>query len=482
LYWSICVCTQLLPHWTKPWAQVAAHWPPEQTGVAPLQMRPQTPQLFGSYSSTVQTPSQAVCWMPQLAQTPLAQTWLNGQMWPHVPQLSTSLARFSQKPLQLDSPAAQQMPVVLPVGMAQLPLAQLPLAVQAPPAATPEQTPAVQVPPVPQTLPHPPQFAASVCVFTHAVPQSVEVGAVQVMPHVPDVQVGVPVPAVGPGQTVPQAPQLVALVVVSVQVPAQFVLAPGAAGQQIDGPPGVLDAAQLPLAHCDGAVQIEPFASFVQAPAVHVAPAGQTLPQAPQLLVLVVWSTHVPPQFSWPVGQQMLPVGPVPVFGVHVSPVMQVAPGLHGEPVGTLPQTPPAQVELAGQTLPQLPQLLLSVAVFTHAVPHSVPVGAVHVMPQTGGVPEHVVVPVPAVGPGHGVHDVPQLLTEVLETHVPEQLCWPAGQLRPQTPPVQLAVPPSGGQTWPQAPQLLTSLLSVEQTPPQSTVPCGQEPVPQTPL
>jgi hypothetical protein len=38
-------------------------------------------------------------------------------------------------------------------------------------------------------------------VLTQAVPHSVAVGAVQVMLHVPDVQVGVPVPAVGPGQT-----------------------------------------------------------------------------------------------------------------------------------------------------------------------------------------------------------------------------------------------------------------------------------------
>jgi hypothetical protein len=81
------------------------------------------------------------------------------------------------------------------------------------------------------------------------------------------------------------------------------------------------------------------------------------------------------------------------------------------------------------------------------------------VMPQD--VPSHVALPFD--GTGQAVHDVvPQLLVEVLLTHEPEHLCWPDEQAHtPAThdPLLQLV---------PQAPQLLGSVCSSTQAPPQA--------------
>jgi hypothetical protein len=73
--------------------------------------------------------------------------------------------------------------------------------------------------------------------------------------------------------------------------------------------------------------------------AEHVAPTAQALPQAPQLLALVVVSTHCPLHSVCPVGHAQLP----------------------------LPQVCPL-----AQTLPQAPQLLASLLVFTQALPQKV--------------------------------------------------------------------------------------------------------------
>jgi hypothetical protein len=76
--------------------------------------------------------------------------------------------------------------------------------------------------------------------------------------------------------------------------------------------------------------QVSPNAAVQQAPWQQVLPAeeGQTLPQAPQLLVLVLRSTQEPLQRVWPVGQ---------------------------------PHTPFVQLCPLGHKLPQAPQLVASV-------------------------------------------------------------------------------------------------------------------------
>jgi len=81
---------------------------------------------------------------------------------------------------------------------------------------------------------------------------------------------------------------------------------------------------------------------------------GQTLPHAPQLLVLVFRLMHAP----------LHPVRPDP----------QHTPRLH--------------VFCPVHLLPQLPQLLLSVCSLTHAPPHTFGVGLKQAMPQLP--PEHV--------------------------------------------------------------------------------------------
>src|SRR6266545_3129734 len=71
-----------------------------------------------------------------------------------------------------------------------------------------------------------------------------------------------------------------------------------------------------------------------QAPELHVCPAGQARPQAPQLAASVWRSTHAAPHLSWPAGQT---------------------------------QWPAAQLWAAPQAVPQAPQFARSVARSTQA-------------------------------------------------------------------------------------------------------------------
>jgi hypothetical protein len=77
------------------------------------------------------------------------------------------------------------------------------------------------------------------------------------------------------------------------------------------------------------------------------------------------------------------------------------------------PHFPAEQVAPAGELQGTLhpPQLLLSVCVFTHVVPHRFGVGDAQLIPQLA--PLHVPEPVPAVGPGHAFPHMPQLLLSV---------------------------------------------------------------------
>jgi hypothetical protein len=193
---------------------------------------------------------------------------------------------------------------------------------------------------------------------------------------------------------------------------------------------------------------------------LHVWPAPHLMPQPPQSLSLFCRLTHTPLQFVVPLGQQ----------------------------------TPVWHVEPAAQTFVQVPQWLASVVRFTqvslqfvrpplhaHAPPEHVP--PVHTwphvlqfvadvrrfvsqpvlaflsqsskltlqVPMAHAPPAHAAVAFASAA--HAVHEVPQLLTDVLLEHVPLQSCCPDGQ--PQTPPVHVLPPVH---LVPQPPQLFASL------------------------
>jgi hypothetical protein len=114
------------------------------------------------------------------------------------------------------------------------------------------QSPATQVWPAAQVLPHAPQFATSACVSTHEAPQTVPPPG---QTHA-EASHDVPWP-----QTTPQPPQLVGSVSVLMHAPPH---------------------AEVPAGHW-------------HAPPAHVAPAGQALSQPPQSVVLVSVSTHDAP-------------------------------------------------------------------------------------------------------------------------------------------------------------------------------------------
>lgn len=78
-----------------------------------------------------------------------------------------------------------------------------------------------------------------------------------------------------------------------------------------------------------------------------------------------------------------------------------------------LPEHTAAPLAGTGHTMPQPPQLFLSLVVSTQVVPHFVGVGDVQLMPQT--LELQVAVPVPAVGPGHTLVQLPQWLGSVLK-------------------------------------------------------------------
>jgi hypothetical protein len=107
-----------------------------------------------------------------------------------------------------------------------------------------------------------------------------------------------------------------------------------------------------------------------------------------------------------------------------------------------------------GQTLPQLPQLLLSVWRLRQVVPQSVCPAVVQV--QTPLLQE---VPV-----GQVVPQVPQWVLEVLVlTQAPLQFCCPLGQAHT---PLEQLIPL--GQVLPQLPQLLLSVCRLRQFEPHS--------------
>jgi hypothetical protein len=106
-------------------------------------------------------------------------------------------------------------------------------------------------------------------------------------------------------------------------------------------------------------------------------------------------------------------------------------------------QTPATQLnpDAHANAMPQPPQLLLSVIVFTHALPQSVGNELLLQELVQPGAPLQVTVPL--VGATQGAHVVPHDVREVelSLTHIPLQSCMPAGQVQVELwqtfPPVQ---------------------------------------------
>jgi hypothetical protein len=134
------------------------------------------------------------------------------------------------------------------------------------------QWPPLHVCPVLHVVPHPPQFASSVDSFTHAVPHA-ESPAPQARAQLSPLQLGAPLPLVGPGQSVPH------------RVPQSF----GSVSDTHD--------ALAPLPHrCWPALHVKPQTPPGLQVGVPPVTPGQTFVQLPQWLGSVTSFTHVLPQ------------------------------------------------------------------------------------------------------------------------------------------------------------------------------------------
>jgi hypothetical protein len=416
---------------TGPPLQVAVQLPAEQ--FSPVgQALPQKPQFWGSLVVSEQPDGQQL-WLgaqdgPPLqvgpAHMPITQESPSGQTLPQEPQFSKSLEVSEQ-------PDAQHTWTPVQTGPPWQELTQ-PLLTHEPPGA--------------QAKPQAPQLPGSLVVSVQPAPQHCS-GAVQAGPpwqepmHIPFTQ---PAPA---GHTRPQKPQLLGSVPRSTQLLEQLV-------RPFEQPPPMHSP--------------PPELVMQQAPLVQVHPAGQTTPQALQLLSSLLGSTQVVPAL-----QQRSPLG---------QPVL-----LHGRPW----QTPLAQLPPPGQTLPQVPQLFGSVLVSTSQPSETTP--SQSAKPGTQEVIWQLAARQPAVPSGtvdgQKLPQLPQLLGSavVLAQRAPQQVCplgQPAGPQGPTHSPPEQASP--AGQTFPQAPQfwgslpVLTSQPS-ETTPSQSAKPITQPPRAQAP-
>jgi hypothetical protein len=211
------------------------------------------------------------------------------QTVPQLPQLLTSLPVFTSQPLAV-------WPSQFLYGALQEAMPQ-----------TLDEQPAVPFGGVAQTVPQAPQLATLVAVFTsHPSPaaalQSPKPALQEEMPQAPPVQAGVPLAT---EQATLQAPQWARVVLVSVSHPLEAVASqsPKPALQEAmpQAPPA---QAGVPLAAEQTVPQVPQLLALVwvltQALAQHVPPAPQAVPQAPQLASSRVRSTHAPLQQATP--------------------------------------------------------------------------------------------------------------------------------------------------------------------------------------
>jgi hypothetical protein len=183
-------------------------------------------------------------------------------------------------------------------------------------------------------------------------------------------------------------------------------------------------------------------AAHTHAPAVHVWPAAQAVPQAPQFIALLCSSTHV---------------------GAGAIGAQSVCPAAHMGRAEA--QRPAMQLCPAAQAVPHAPQLAGSESSVAQPIPQRVwPMGHI-------AVPVHI--PAPHVWPIAQVRpQAPQFkLSVAVSTHVPLQFVCPAGHIiieLPQRPAVQTW---PAEQTVPHAPQFIVSVCVLVQTPLQRVSP-----------
>ena len=368
------------------------------------------PPLVGAAEHVAQAPMQSMVPAGQLPHWPPVQLAPVGQAVAHAPQLLALVIVLTHTPEQLSGSAelvqapthVAPMHMVPPLVGAAEHVAQAPMQSMVPAGQLPHWPP-VQLAPVGQAVAHAPQLLALVIVLTHTPEQlSGSAELVQAPTHVAPMHM-VP-PLVGAAEHVAQAPMQ-----------------------------SMVPAGQLP-----------------HWPPVQLAPVGQAVAHAPQLLALVIVLTHTPEQLS---GSAELVQAPT-----HVAP-MQMVPPLVGAaphvthafmqsmvPAGQLPHRPPVQLAPVGQAVPHAPQLFGLVISFTHT-PLQLFGRAELVQAPTHAAPMHMLPPLV----GAAAHVTQEFMQSMV----------PAGQL-PHWPPVQLA---PVGQAVPHPPQLLGSLVSFTQTP-----------------
>jgi hypothetical protein len=211
-----------------------------------------------------------------------------------------------------------------------------------------------------------------------------------------------------------------------------------------------------------------------QVPALQVAPAAQTVSQAPQCDSSVFRFTQAPPQSASPAGHTQ-------AFDVHVAPVAQtfphepqlassvarsthVEPHVSGEAAGHA-QTPPTQTSfVSGHTFPQALQFRSSVSRFTQRGSWE---------PQYVAPTSHAHVPPPHVPRPQAIPHSPQFRGSLAyvagSTQAPLQTTCPVGHA--QAPALQVA---PVGQRSPQVPQFRTFVARSTQPSMHEVCPDGQ--------
>jgi hypothetical protein len=329
------------------------------------------------------------------------------------PQWAVLDARLAQEPPQFISPAAHTVP----------------------------QRPAEHTWAPAQAARHAPQFARSLVVLTSqplaAIPSQSAKPALQVNPQAPAAQVAVAL--AGAEHALPQRPQCVVLARVSTSQP--LVAMPSQLSK-----PALQVSPHVPAAHAGEAL----------------APVGQRVPQAPQLLVSVGSGASQP------------------VAGIPSQSAVRIG------SVHRRRQRPASQrASLPGpeaQRLPQAPQWLTSDCVSTQAPPQVVKGHSSVVQAKAPSTAAQR-----GVGAAQRRPHIPQL--SALDRSVSQPLAGfmsqsakPRSQVAPQRPAAQVATPRAGaGQTVPQAPQFITSVWALTHDMPQRTSPGAAQEVPHAP-
>jgi hypothetical protein len=257
--------------------------------------------------------------------------------------------------------------------------------------------PPTQSAPIGHALSHPPQWARSVVVLTHAAPHVV-IGAAQLDTHTPPSHLR---PSV---HTVPQVPQFIGSVIVLTQVaptPAPHMLIGGAQGmpqtprthiRPAAHARGMLAVPQAPQCVAEVRVSVsQPLAASPSQSPKPAAQVGMQRPLAQVFIVVPVLVMHVAPHMPQFIALvcRLTQVGAIAIGVQSVSPV--------GHILRPLTQAPITHMAPIPHAVPQAPQFIASVDVLTQVPPQLI-VGAAHAEKHVTatGIGRSVVVPSPS--------------------------------------------------------------------------------------